>query len=237
MLLAGLRIFIIYIWFNVASLITLIICMFRPFDKRNDWIFGKFVGGSAMKILGVTYEVDHPEWLDRSSKVIIANHQDSLDVFVLSHLMPQGTRAVGKKTLLWVPIFGQLFWLAGNFLINRGHHASALGTMDKVRDSLVNDEGPVFILPEGTRSRGKGLGKFKKGAFHVAIAAQAPIVAIVAPHFHKLVDIRKWKSAHIKINILPPFSTKGLTADDVDQLMAKVHKAYCDLLGPPNAKS
>ncbi|XPE23115.1 1-acyl-sn-glycerol-3-phosphate acyltransferase [Shigella sonnei] len=62
------------------------------------------------------------------------------------------------------PLFGQLYWLTGNFLIDRNNRTKAHGTCGS-SESLQKT--PYFHLdvPEGTRSRGRGLLPFKTGAF------------------------------------------------------------------------
>ena len=70
----------------------------------------------------------------------------------------------------------------------------------------------------------KGLLPFKKGAFHLAIQAQVPLIAFVVAPFSK---VAHWESktlnkAQIPIEVLPPFSTAGLTEKDVEALMNQV---------------
>jgi len=83
----------------------------------------------------------------------------------------------------------------------------------------------IGITPEGTRNKkGEGLLPFKKGAFHLAIQAQVPLIAfVVAP----LAKVAHWESkilkrARVPIEVLPPFPTLGLTENDVGTLMNEV---------------
>lgn len=236
-LLALVRQIAVYVWFNIGGILVFPVFLLRPFNRNNDWYFGQLVGGVALKIMGITYELDHPEYFTSESKVWVANHQNSLDLFLLSFLVPKGTVVVGKKSLKWIPIFGQVFWLGGNFLIDRGNRSNALGVMDQVKDSLVENKGPVFVLPEGTRSRGSGLGKFKKGAFYTAIAAEVPVQAIVIPHFHQQINLGKWHAGHLKIKVLPPFPTKGKTFEQLDSFVDEVRNAFVKAIGEGRVES
>jgi 1-acyl-sn-glycerol-3-phosphate acyltransferase len=46
--------------------------------------------------------------------------------------------------------------------------------------------GNLFIFPEGTRSRGGGIGPFDKGAFRIARLCRAPIKVVVIRNTQKL---------------------------------------------------
>jgi lysophosphatidate acyltransferase len=72
--------------------------------------------------------------------------------------------------------------LAKNVFINRTNRQSAVETMTQVAHQLQKDKRALYMYPEGTRSHqsDKSLLPFKKGAFHLAIQGQMPLVPIVA---------------------------------------------------------
>jgi WS/DGAT/MGAT family acyltransferase len=90
----------------------------------------------------------------------------------------------------------------------------------------------LVIAPEGTRSATPSLGPFKKGAFHVAMQAGVPVVPIVIRNAGELM----WRGAAtihpgtVQVKVLPPVSTEGWTADDLDEKVAEVRAAYVDAL-------
>ena len=49
----------------------------------------------------------------------------------------------------------------------------------------------MFIFPEGTRNRSGRLLPFKKGAFHLAIQTQLPIVPVVISCYNSFLDHEK----------------------------------------------
>jgi 1-acyl-sn-glycerol-3-phosphate acyltransferase len=67
------------------------------------------------------------------------------------------------------PVFGQLYWLTGNLLIDRNNRAKAHGTIAEVVNAFKKRNISFWMFPEGTRSRGRGLLPFKTGAFHAAL--------------------------------------------------------------------
>lgn len=48
----------------------------------------------------------------------------------------------------------------------------------------------LWVFPEGTRSNISNLDllPFKKGAFHLAVQAQTPIIPVVCEHYNRLFD-------------------------------------------------
>lgn len=81
----------------------------------------------------------------------------------------------------------------------------------------------VYIFPEGTRSYYDypDLLPFKKGAFHLAVQAQVPIVPIVVANYSNVLNVKKkvFRPGIIPVKVLKPISTKGKTKEDVDSLL------------------
>lgn len=92
----------------------------------------------------------------------------------------------------------------------------------------------VFIFPEGTRSYAEKpeLLPFKKGAFHLAVQAQVPIVPIVCANYSHVLNVKKkrFSPGVVDVSVLPPIPTKGLTAADVDALVKKTRDAMLEEL-------
>ena len=112
--------------------------------------------------------------------------------------------------------------LSGTVFIDRKNRDSAIQAFDAAATEMREARQSVFIFPEGTRSNAKGpeLGAFKKGAFHLAVRAQVPVVPVVCANYHGVLSIkeRRFRAGRIPVKVLPPIETKGLTAADVDRL-------------------
>ena len=153
----------------------------------------------------------------RGQHVYVANHQNSWDLFTISSAVTPKVVTVGKKSLAWMPLFGQLYWLTGNILIDRANRSKAVGTIDQVVTSLKESDVSVWMFPEGTRSRGRGLLPFKTGAFHAAIGAGLPIIPIVCSSTGG-VKLNRWNNGHVIVEMLPPISTEDYDKSNVRQL-------------------
>ncbi|MBF0208697.1 MAG: 1-acyl-sn-glycerol-3-phosphate acyltransferase [Oligoflexia bacterium] len=84
---------------------------------------------------------------------------------------------------------------------------------------MTEENFSVLIFPEGTRSWGKGLGTFKKGAFYLAIKGGFPLRPIVVSSYHKNIDFGKLDAGEVLVDVLPDIEVKGKTIRDVDMLI------------------
>ena len=220
-------------WLSVPliCMLALIGYIARPFNPDNNRLLAWTLARVGRCLLGMKRPLYGAENMpqDRPT-VIIANHQQNDDLFVVGDLLPPRTVAVGKSSLVWLPFFGQVFWLGGNIILNRGRSHKAVAAMQATSDAIRNDRKSIWVFPEGTRSRGRGLGSFKKGAFHTAIAAGAPITMVCAGEYHS--QTRGWAGRRkpVPVHILPPVETTGLTRDDVPELMARCHQQMADAI-------
>lgn len=217
-----LRLCLLGIHFLVAGAINLLIVLLRPFNPDNTRLCGRVYSLPALRILGLDchLQVDAVQGLTRPC-VIVANHQSNFDLFVLGSVVPRRTVTIGKTSLRWIPIFGQIYWLAGNVLIERGNAAKAKAAMLKTTDTLQHKNTSIWVFAEGTRNLGKGLLPFKKGAFQMAIAAGVPIVPICCSSYKRTMQLNRWRSGPLRIRALPPIRTEGMVPDDIPLLMAQ----------------
>lgn len=86
----------------------------------------------------------------------------------------------------------------------------------------------IFLL--GTRRNTGVIHEFKKGAFHVAIQGQVPILPVVFSSYQTFLDdkLRVLNAGEIIIEALPEISTKGLTHEDISQLMQQTRQLMID---------
>jgi len=161
--------------------------------------------GKITKLLGFDVEVRIPESVKNIGPVVyVANHQNSYDVFTMANAVQPGTVTVGKTSLKWIPIFGQMYWLTGNILIDRKNMSKAINTMNITANKIITNKLSVWMFPEGTRSRGRGLLPFKKGAFRTAELANVPIVPICASNQEDTIKMGRWNNGKIIIEFLEP---------------------------------
>lgn len=216
------RVFLLGVHFLVAGAINLVIVLLRPFNPDNSRLCGRVYSVPALRFLGLAadLQVDEFRKLNRPC-VVVANHQSNFDLFILGSVVPRRTVTIGKKSLRWIPIFGQIYWLAGNVLINRGNAAQAKQAMLDTTEALQKHDTSIWVFVEGTRNFGRGLLPFKKGAFQMAIAAGVPIVPLCCSNYKRTMRLNRWHSGPLRIRALPPIDTAGLTLDEMPALMER----------------
>ena len=122
-----------------------------------------------------------------------------------------------------------MYWITGNILIDRGNKRKAWSVMDKVVER-IKEGVSVWIMPEGTRSKGRGLLPFKKGAFVVSIKSGRPIIPVCVGNFHEKVDITKFNSGTLKVKVLEPISPEGYTLDNIQDYIEHVRNKMSEAL-------
>ncbi|MCD9507889.1 1-acylglycerol-3-phosphate O-acyltransferase [Photobacterium phosphoreum] len=198
-------------------------CLFSPRNPKHVYTFGRLFSKMS-RVVGIKLEIRYAEGAEQVGPAIyIANHQNTYDLFTVSGAIMQRTVTVGKKSLVWIPLFGQLYWITGNILIDRANRSKAVGTIGQVVDKIKKNKVSVWMFPEGTRSRGRGLLPFKTGAFHAAIGAQVPIVPIVCSSTDK-VKLNRWDNGLVIVEVMKPIATVGLEKEDVRNLLTQSRK-------------
>ena len=175
------------------------------------------------KLLGIKL-IRRPYTGERQPAIYIANHQNNYDMVTISSMMPKKTVTIGKRSLIWIPFFGLVYWATGNIFINREKRSSAISTMTKVGEIIQQRQISIWMFPEGTRSRGRGLLPFKTGAFHTAISAGVPIIPIVCSTLHNKVDLNRWDNGTVICEELEPIDTSTYNRDNLKELIEHCHQ-------------
>lgn len=219
-----LRAIIVTVYCLLVCLLGSVYCLFSPRNPRHVSTFGHLFGRLS-SVFGLKVEIRKPANAANFGKCIyIANHQNNYDMVTAAKVVQPRTVTVGKKSLMWIPFFGQLYWLAGNLLIDRDNRAKAHGTIAQVVEAFEKQEISIWMFPEGTRSRGRGLLPFKTGAFHAAIAAGVPIVPICISTTSGKINLNRWNNGHVIIEMLDPIDSSGYSKEQVRELAAHCHE-------------
>jgi 1-acyl-sn-glycerol-3-phosphate acyltransferase len=225
--------------FNTLAflLITLVLAIVAIFsfiaDRSGDSVLrlARVWSRAILRAAGVKLTVNTHTSLDpKIPYVFMANHASASDILSLFVAVPFPVRMIAKKTLGRIPFFGWAMH-AGRFIfIDRQNPIAARRSIDEAARRIHSGQS-VLLFPEGTRTRDGNMGPFKKGGFHLAIASGAAIVPCgirgsraVWPRGSALIH-----SGAIHIEIGEPISTEGLTDDDRDALLERVHALILEM--------
>lgn len=169
-------------------------------------------------------------------RVLTINHASTLDLFVATAFWPPGATVVMKREFLFIPIMGQLAWAIDAVAINRKNRASASAALSAAAKRVRDDDRTIIVAPEGTRSRTGELQPFKLGAFHLAAAAEAPIVPIVMHGNAQLWPLGQvaCSAGTVTVRLLPE-EPPPRADDDMHARAERLHASYKDALASMDA--
>ncbi|KAL4399300.1 1-acylglycerol-3-phosphate O-acyltransferase [Malassezia pachydermatis] len=211
---------------SLGVVYALVLSLFPGKRFHTNFLVARSFLTIAGTLLGYKVTLEGSEHLNTRPALLLMNHQSFLDILCVSRIAPPASIIMAKKELKLVPLLGQFMWLSGTAFIDRKNRASAIKTMAQIGDHMRKHQLSMIMFPEGTRSylATPGLLPFKKGAFHLAVQAQLPIVPVVCENYYRLFDGRtRFDPGHIRMSALPPIETKGMTEADIGTLMNKVH--------------
>jgi len=183
--------------------------------------------------------------------VFIANHWSYLDGAPLFAYTGRRMGLVGKKELLKAPILGYGMGFVNIIAIDRSNRERAVETIRIATERLRS--GISFgVCAEGTRALPGEMLPFKKGAFHMAVAAGVPIVPIAFKNSDQLMGRgtgEAWPGT-IEMMMFQPVQTSWVSSDEdlqklVDQVqevimkelrVAKLSTRPSKITGPQNHK-
>ena len=223
-MIAVVRLILLVLFFLLSTLAGLLLCLVRPFHANNVFVFSHWYGWAAW-IFGIRVEVRKHQNTDIGQPcVYIANHQNNLDLFTISNAVEPRTVTIGKKSLKFIPFFGQLYWLSGNILIDRKNKSKALNTMLAAAERIRQQNLSVWMFPEGTRSYGRGLLPFKMGAFHIALEAGVPLVPVCMSSTHGQFKLNRWNNGKVIVQLMAPVAIPDKDQMGLRQFAENMHQ-------------
>ncbi|CAG9783112.1 unnamed protein product [Diatraea saccharalis] len=224
-----LKFFIFYLYASMCAFFVWPFFLLNPKSVHNAR-FGAWLIKPITKLYQIEFVLRNGEILtEERGAVIVSNHQSSLDIlglFNIWHVVHKMT-VIAKNELFYVWPFGLSAYLAGVVFIERTNAKNAYKQLAITSDVMLKDKSKIWVFPEGTRNKDyTKMLPFKKGAFTMAVAAQAPIIPVVfSPYYFINKEKGLFDKGHIVIQCLEPISTKGLSPEDIPDLINKLqHK-------------
>lgn len=207
-------------WLVVSVLLLFIampLLLIARLINRSYWIYpwAHWGAGVWLKACGAKLTVKGLENLEPGkSYVFISNHRSYLDTATLFICTGRNLGLVAKKELLKVPVLGYGMAFVNVLAIDRSNPQRAVETIDKARGVLA--KGFSFgVFAEGTRAMPGELLPFKKGAFHLAMQTEAPIVPVAIRHTDRMMGKKTGLAfpGRVEVVLFPAVETKGLLSE------------------------
>lgn len=188
-------------------------------------------GGGWARLLAyatpVIVRVRGREHLDRRrSYVIVTNHQSHYDILVVYGWIGTDFKWVMKKELRKVPFLGIACDRGGHIFIDRSNPEAAHAALEEARKRITGGTSIVFF-PEGTRSRTRSLGEFKKGAFVMALEMGLPVLPVSIAGSGRVLPAKTLDvfPGRIEMTIHPPIDVSAYSRETLPALVEEARRA------------
>lgn len=143
--------------------------------------------------------------------LFVSNHEGNFDIPVILSSIPKPFGFISKKEVKKLPVIPIYMEDMNCVFIDRTNRKSALKSISDTTEKL-KDGHSILIFPEGTRSKGEGLGDFKAGFFRIAIDAAVPIVPLAIHGTANIMEKNnnKIRAAKVNLQVLKPITTETL---------------------------
>jgi len=225
--------FVVVVSTTFFSILGLLGGLLRAPPGLYDWIHRTW-GRSILAAAGAKVVV---EGLENSTpgraQILVANHQSMLDIWALMAAIPASLRFVAKEELSRIPVFAAACRAAGHVFIDRTKAGQAVEAIRAAGERMREDGLTLVLFPEGTRSVDGSLGRFRRGAFALAIETRADLIPVAIEGGGRILGrgVKRVRPGTIRIRLAPPVPLAGLGAEDRDGLVEETRATVASMLG------
>ena len=145
--------------------------------KASTWAAKNWSRSSA-KGLRIYIEATGQQNVPEGGFVYASNHESLVDILVLGAALPGDFKWAAKRTVMNVPFLGWHLRLAGHVPVDRNKGKDAAMAVTEAFESVLRNDKPLLVFPEGTRTADGKLKAFKNGAFQAAVLTGKPVVPV-----------------------------------------------------------
>ncbi|MDR0769498.1 MAG: 1-acyl-sn-glycerol-3-phosphate acyltransferase [Dysgonamonadaceae bacterium] len=220
------------IWLPVFFAITILTALITSIGCLcgGERIFSYYPGAIWSKLVCIIslcpVKVIGKEKLNRrQSCIFVSNHQSSYDIFLIYGYIGQAIKWVMKQSLRKIPLVGYACECAGFIFVDNSSAQAAAKTIRVAESKLVNGAS-VVIFPEGSRTQTGKMGKFKKGAYQMAIDLKLPIVPVTINGSFNILPIHSCliRPHKMELVIHDPIETASIQVENIREAALKIQE-------------
>lgn len=226
---------IVFLAFLISSTLisSLLLLVLRKKAQKPLIALYKFWSAVFFAAAGIRIKLENRKILkENNPAIVVSNHGSNLDMFLGAYTMLLNVKPLAKVQLKKMPLLGFLFSTVC-VLIDRSSKESREKGSRRLKQELERGYS-IFIYPEGTRNKGlEPVNPFYDGAFRFAVESGVPIIAmcIIGARSITPSDGYSVKPGVIRAIFLGPYSTKGMSSQDMPALKEKVYRDMYACIG------
>ncbi|MDQ1454009.1 MAG: 1-acyl-sn-glycerol-3-phosphate acyltransferase [Acidobacteriaceae bacterium] len=189
------------------------------------------IAGSPIHVTGLDVLHHHPV------AVYASNHLSYMDTPAIFAALPFQFRILARSDLWKLPFIGWHLKRSGQIPVAVDNPRASIASLTNGVRALKAGM-PLFVFPEGGRSRNGQLGPFMSGPAYMAIRAGVPIIPMALVGTYELLPIhtRHFSPRPLELRIGAPIATTGLNARQSEALTAQLRQAIEELrIAPPSS--
>jgi 1-acyl-sn-glycerol-3-phosphate acyltransferase len=166
------------------------------------------------------------EKLDKKqSYIFVSNHQGAYDIYLIYGYIGQPIKWVMKQSLRKIPLVGKACESAGFIFVDNSTPQAAVKTI-KSAEAKLKDGASIAIFPEGSRTRTGEMGKFKKGAYQMAMDLHLPIVPVTINGSHQVMPYGScfFMPHKMELIIHDPITTDSIDTTNIREVAVKIRE-------------
>lgn len=182
-------------------------------------------------IVGLSYRVEGLEYAPSSPCIVACKHQSAWETLAFHILLDRPAIAL-KRELTWIPILNLYFLRMGMVSIDRGAGASAVKSLIQGSRRVIDQNRPLVIFPEGTRSFPGKPGQYQPGVAALYRSLEVPVIPVALNSgvfwgrrsFVKHPGVITWK-------FLPPIEPGLSRVEFMEKLVDRIERGCSTLDG------
>ena len=161
--------------------------------------------------------------------VYTSNHTSFMDTPLVFSSLPFQFRILAKQSLWKWPFIGWHLQRSGQIPVDEEGSGSVAGLNRAIR--VLKSGMPLFIFPEGGRTKDGQVQPFMRGPAYISIRARVPLVPIALVGTFELLPIHThhFRPRPVKLVIGKPIDPSGYTIRQTDELTARLREQILHL--------